>query len=129
MAAADVAAVGDIAGDEPQGRLVVADHPFDAELSHHSFQPTNRRLELALLDGDREQLVRERRAPSIADQGVEEAQAVLTARQADGDSSTGAEHREAAHGPPDGVEHTALEVLVHRNLRSALEGPATHAPD
>src|SRR3972149_1124835 len=96
VAAADVAAVGDAVGEEAERPRVAAEHPGDAERGDLRLDRADVGRELPLLDGDRDQLVREGRAPAGGRERVEQAEAVLAARDADGDAVARAEHREAA---------------------------------
>ena len=63
------------------------------------------RGELALLDGDGDDVVGERRPRPHRDERIEQAQAVLAAGDADGDAIARPQHREPAHRPADRFEH------------------------
>ena len=110
VAAADVAAVGDALAHETQRAGIVPDDPRDAEGADGGLEPAQGADELALLHGHGDELVGERRPRPVGDERVQEREAVLAARHADGHAVAGPEHREPSHRSPDQVQHPRLDL-------------------
>ncbi len=109
VAAAHVAAVEDAAGHQVERRRVLADDPLDAEGADLGVEAADRRLELALLDRHRDEVVGERGAAAVGDEAVKEAEAVLPAGDPDGDAVARLEHLELAHRAADRVQDAVLD--------------------
>ncbi len=118
MAAAHVAAVDDPVVDQLEGRRVLDQHPLHAQTPNLLLNVANGNLEFALLDRHRHQVVGKRRPPPVRRQGVEETEAVLSARDAHGNPVARAEHLVLAHRPADGIQDPALDFVSLHGLPS-----------
>src|SRR5215470_16039026 len=79
MSTAHVAAVHDTVLHEGERRGLVPHDPLDAEAGDLRLQGVDVALELSLLDGDRDEVVGERRARTIREERVEQTETVLAA--------------------------------------------------
>src|SRR5437867_5835090 len=125
MAAAHIAAMRNVLGDEPQCRGIFAKDPFDAQRADLPFKSRDRQFELALLKCDRDEFVRKWSAFLIRRECIKERQAVFPAGKADADAVAGAKHREAAHGTAHRVENFLFNThrITKRRLYVKLRAP------
>src|SRR5262245_44833852 len=114
MAAADVTAVPDSVSDERERPSVLAQYPFHTEAADDRAQRLDGPLELALLDGDRDDVVAERGATAMGDERAEKRQAILAARHSDDDAVARPQHRKLAERSSDRRMHSSWDVVrVH----------------
>src|SRR3990172_123515 len=126
VAAADIAAMGDPVGHEPERPAVLPQLPRDSDGPDLPLDGADRHRELALLEGDCDDVVGEGRPAPIGRQRVEQAEAVLAPGHADRHPIPPPPHAATPRPPGRSMEKRPMaRPMASSTRRSTSPGPMT----
>src|SRR5262245_55743132 len=124
MAAAHIATVRNTLRNQLKGAAILADHPLDAKIANLLGQRVNRKFELPLLNGYRNQFIGKWCALSVRNERVEQRKTILAPGNTDSYTVCRPKHLEPSHG----AAHLVEDFLFRAHWTSLLFTIAERLP-